>query len=93
MKIWFKYSNGMMKKRSRILSIFLIVVITLGLTALIIYSLSYHTNWAIISSEKRCRSLLYVTKSYSPNLSTPLKIKLHGFAQPPTYRTNNLLLS
>ena len=72
-----------MKTILRVLSIFFLVVIAIGLIVVTAYLLINQTNGQIISSGERRRYLLYVPESYNPEISTPLIINIHGFAQWP----------
>lgn len=73
----------MMKIIIRVLSIFFLVLLAIGVIVVTVYLISNRTNGQIISSGERRRYLLYVPESYNPELSTPLIINIHGFAQWP----------
>lgn len=72
-----------MKTLIRVLAIFFLIIIALGLIAVTIYLLSNQTNGQIISSGERRRYLVYVPETYNPELPTPLVINIHGFVQWP----------
>jgi polyhydroxybutyrate depolymerase len=72
-----------MKTILRVLLIFFVVVIAVGLAAVTLYLLSNRTNGQITSSGERRRYLVYVPESYTPGRLTPLVINIHGFVQWP----------
>ena len=72
-----------MKTIIRILTIIVLAIIAIGVIAVSAYLLSNRTNGQITSSGERRRYLLYVPESYNPQVSTPLIINIHGFAQWP----------
>jgi polyhydroxybutyrate depolymerase len=72
-----------MKTILRVLLIFFVVVIAVGLAAVTLYLLSNRTNGQITSAGERRRYLVYVPESYTPGRLTPLVINIHGFVQWP----------
>ena len=72
-----------MKTILRVIAIFFIAVIIIGLLVITIYLLSNRTNGQLTSSGERRRYLLYVPESYNPERPTPLVINIHGFVQWP----------
>lgn len=45
-----------------------------------------HTNGRLMSHDRRRSYLLYVPETYNPDISTPLVISLHGFAEWPAHQ-------
>jgi len=72
-----------MNKLFRTLSIFLGVVVTIGLIGIVTLSISHKTNGQITSAGEERTYLLYVPKTYDPAKPIPLVINIHGFAQWP----------
>jgi polyhydroxybutyrate depolymerase len=87
-RIWDQFDRkdvgpSKMKTIMRVLAIFFIAIVAIGLVAVTLYLLINRTNGQIVSSGERRRYLVYVPESYNPGLSTPLVINIHGFVQWP----------
>jgi polyhydroxybutyrate depolymerase len=52
----------------------------------VVFRLANHTNGTITSSGEKRAYLLHVPESYDPNVSTPLVISIHGYAEWPAHQ-------
>lgn len=68
--------------------LFIVLGLLVALLAILagVFLLTNVTNGTLVSGGKQRAYLLYVPESYNPNVSTPLVVSIHGFADWPAHQ-------